>query len=185
MAPAGQSAPTRPKGLAAQKSVFRAPGSTGDAACSPRGPSGRTSPEAPTRLGAAGGALNDQVQGLRLAGPDTARSTSCFPSPAFPFLEIPKACTVFRREPQNPENWNPSPETCQRRCRTGAARASGTAHVLHAGGPVSRYTPSPPLPLLGSDTTPAVGNFLNLARTRPPVAYAFAPSLAEPRLDRC
>ena len=36
------------------------------------------------------------------------------PLPALPFqfLEIPRSSTASCREPQNPENWNPQPETC-------------------------------------------------------------------------
>lgn len=144
MAAAGRSSPRSLRGWRHRSPVLRAPGTAWHAARSPRRTSSRTSPEAPSRRGAAGGALNGQVQGLHLARPCPTCSTPCFSFRPFPFLEIPRSCMVSRREPQNPENWNRPPETCWTRCRTGAARARGIAHVPNAGSSVSRYTSSPP-----------------------------------------
>ena len=84
-------------------------------------------------------------------------------------LSIPRDSQIqhcLRREPQNPEYWNPQPETC---CAAGLARHARAALRMcpMRAAPSHATPPSHRLPLLDSDTTRAVGNFLNLARTRP------------------
>lgn len=91
------------------------------------------------------------------------------PSRPSPFLEIPSSCAASRREPQNPDNRTPPPQTRSRAPQDwpGGARAPLRMCAMRAA--ESHATPpSDRLPPLGSDTTRAVGNFLNLARTRSP-----------------
>lgn len=90
------------------------------------------------------------------------------PSRPFPFLEIPSSCTASRREPQNPDNWTrPFESRSDAPQDWRGARAPLRMCALRTA--ESHATPpSDSLPPSRSDTTRAVGNFLNLARTRSP-----------------
>lgn len=139
---------------------------------------------------------------LTLAG-DTSRqvvaralpipSPTCKPpcSPPLPALCFPRdfpapALPASRREPRKtrrtgPTRRSPAPE----RRRIGAARSRHCA-CAQCGQPESHATPpSERLPhSSGSDTTRAVGNFLSLARTRPPTHPAGGWACALHRAER-
>lgn len=93
----------------------------------------------------------------------------------FPFLEIPSSCAASRREPQNPDNWTPPPETRsatpQEDWRGSRARV-GHCACAQCGQPSLTLHRLPPL---GSDTTRAVGNFRSLARTSFPFFFFLSP----------
>lgn len=149
------------------------------AGCCPKRTSGNLSPETPEPTRSVW-AFNRKEKGPNPDPsflPATSHSPPSPPRPALPFqfLEIPRSSTASCREPQNPENWNSLPETCCRRCRIGAAHASGTAHVPNAGSPVSRYTSFPPPSTTQLRHNTGRGKFPKPRENAPTVAYAFAP----------